>query len=89
MIKRLFWFALGVVAGIAGLRYVKDKARRTAEGFSLETLIDDVVDAGVAAAKQAVEIVQNLIARDDSRRDSHDADVFVSGAASDDGSTDL
>ena len=34
MFKRLFWFTMGVVAGIFGLRYAKDKAKNAADEFS-------------------------------------------------------
>lgn len=89
MIKRLFWFALGVVAGIAGVRYLKDKARRAADEFSIESVLEDLVDGATAAAKQVVDIARNLIAKDDTHRPSHDADVFVSGSAMNERSADL
>lgn len=89
MIKRLFWFAIGVVAGVAGVRYLKDKARRAADEFSVESVLEDLVEGATTAAKQVVEIVRNLVAKDDTRRPSHDADVFVSGSASNERSVDL
>lgn len=89
MIKRLFWFVLGVVAGVAGVRYLKDKARRAADEFSLESVIEDLVDGATAAARQVSEIARNLVVKDDSRRPSRDADVFVSGSTTNEGPTDL
>jgi hypothetical protein len=52
-------------------------------------VLEDLVDGATAAAKQVVEVARNLIAKDDTHRPSHDADVFVSGSATNERSVDL
>lgn len=89
MIKRMLWFVLGIVAGIAGWRYVKDKARDAKDGFSVEVLIEDLLAWARDGSKQVEEIVRNLLAKDDVHRSSRDADVFVSGSATNDRPQDL
>ena len=89
MIKRMLWFVLGIVAGIAGWRYVKSKARDAKDGFSVEELIEDLLTWARDGAKQIEDIVRNLLAKDDVQRSSRDADVFVSGTATNDRPQDL
>ena len=89
MIKRLFWFALGVVAGIVGLRYAKDKAREATSGLSVETVLSDLLAWSSNAVKQVEEIMRNVVARDGVQRSANEADVFVSGSATDDRPRDL
>lgn len=87
--KRLFWFALGVVAGIVGLRYVKDKAREATSGLSVETVLSDLASWSSNAVKQVEEILRNVVARDGVQRSANEADVFVSGSAANDRPGDL
>lgn len=89
MIKRLFWFALGVVAGIVGLRYAKEKAREATSGFRVETVLNDLATWSSNALKQVEEIVRNVVARDGAERSANEADVFVSGSATNDRPQDL
>lgn len=79
MIKRLFWFVLGVVAGVVGVRYVKGKTRDAIADLSIESVAADLVAWSSKALKQIEEIIGNLIRSESGQRSSQDADVFVSG----------
>lgn len=89
MIKRLFWFALGVVAGIVGLRYAKDKARAATSGITVETVLGDLATWSSKVVKQVEEIVRNMVSGDGAQRSASDADVFVSGSSVNDRPRDL
>jgi hypothetical protein len=89
MLKRLFWFTLGVIAGVAGIRYAKDKARGVADGLSIDSLAKDMMEWATKAVNQVEEIVRNLVTADDAKRSERDADVFVSGSSTNDRPGDL
>jgi hypothetical protein len=89
MMKRMFWFVLGMVAGVVGVRYAKDKARQAKDDFSIESVVSDLSEQLYAAVKQAVEILRNLLEKDDAHRSSRDADVFMSGSTPNDRPSDL
>jgi hypothetical protein len=59
MFKRLFWFALGAAAGVFGLRYVRDAARRTGERLSPEELFRDVKDGVSTLVGSATDYLRN------------------------------
>lgn len=59
MFRRLFWFALGVAAGVFGLRYVRDAARRTGERLSPEELLRDVKDGVSTLIGSASEFLRS------------------------------
>lgn len=59
MFKRLFWFALGVAAGVFGLRYVRDAARRTGERLSPEELFRDVKDGVTSLVGSATDYLRS------------------------------
>ena len=65
MFKRLFWFTLGVVAGIFGVRYAKDKARNAADEFSVGDLVTDVVGLVVKFVTYVVDVVREALAKND------------------------
>ena len=66
MMKRLFWFSMGVLAGVFGWRYVKVKARDAASQITPAQVASDLYDSAVKLATQGVEIVRNLRAKDSS-----------------------
>ncbi len=65
MFKRLFWFTLGVVAGIFGVRYAKDKARNAADEFSVGDLVTDVFGLVVKFVTYVVDVVREALAKND------------------------
>jgi hypothetical protein len=66
MMKRLFWFSMGVLAGVFGWRYVKEKARDAASQITPAQVASDLYDGAVKLATQGAEIVRNLRAKDSS-----------------------
>ena len=66
MMKRLFCFSMGVMAGVFGWRYVKDKARDAASQITPAQVASDLYDGAVKLASQGAEIVRNLRAKDSS-----------------------
>ena len=66
MMKRLFWFSMGVLAGIFGWRYTKEKARDAASRITLAQVASDLYDGAVKLANQGVGIVRNLRVKDSS-----------------------
>lgn len=59
MFKRLFWFALGVAAGVFGLRYARDAARRTGERLSPEELFRDVKEGVSSLVGSATDYLRS------------------------------
>ena len=66
MIKRLFWFTLGMFAGVFGWRYAKEKARDAASQITLAEVASDIYSGVAKLANQGYEIVRNLRAEDSS-----------------------
>ncbi|HAG66838.1 MAG: hypothetical protein ABR76_03995 [Acidimicrobiia bacterium BACL6 MAG-121220-bin61] len=66
MMKRLFWFSMGVLAGIFGWRYTKEKARDAASRITPAQVASDLYDGAVKLANQGVGIVRNLRVKDSS-----------------------
>jgi len=66
MFKRLFWFTLGMFAGVFGWRYAKEKAKDAASQITFAEVASDVVSGVVKLAIQGLEIVRNLRAEDSS-----------------------
>ena len=60
MTKRLFWFVMGALAGIFGLRYMKEKAKQATSQLTPAQLANDLYDGVVKVAKQGIEILRNL-----------------------------
>ena len=77
MTKRLFWFALGAVAGIFGLRYVKEKARDAADQLTPAQIATDIFDGAVKLVNQGIEIVRNLRS-DGAETSTSESDVLFS-----------
>ena len=75
MMKRLFWFALGAVVGIFGLRYVKEKARDAADQLTPAQIATDIFDGAVKLVNQGIEIVRNLRS-DDVETSTSESDVI-------------
>ena len=69
MMKRLFWFSMGVLAGIFGWRYTKEKARDAASRITPAQVASDLYDGAVKLANQGVGIVRNLRVKDSSFMD--------------------
>jgi hypothetical protein len=72
MIKRLFWFTLGMMAGVFGWRYAKEKARDAASQITFAEVASDVLSGIVKLANQGFEIVRNLRAEDSGFVHQHD-----------------
>jgi hypothetical protein len=66
MIKRLFWFTLGMFAGIFGWRYAKEKAKDAASQITFAEVASDVLSGVVKLVNQGFEIIRNLRAEDSS-----------------------
>ncbi len=66
MMKRLFWFTLGMFAGVIGWRYAKEKARDAASQITLADVASDVYSGVAKLANQGYEMVRNLRAEDSS-----------------------
>ena len=66
MMKRLFWFSMGVLAGIFSWRYTKEKARDAASRITPAQVASDLYDGAVKLANQGVGIVRNLRVKDSS-----------------------
>ena len=65
MFKRLFWFVLGVLAGIFGLRYAKNKAKDAADEFSATDLAADIFGLIVKLVNYVVDLVREVLAKGD------------------------
>lgn len=65
MIKRLFWFVMGVLAGIFGLRYAKNKAKSAADEFSVADLATDIFGLLVKFVNYVIDLVREVLARND------------------------
>jgi len=65
MFKRLFWFTLGVVAGIFGIRYVKEKAQNAADDFRVTDLAADVFGMIVKLVKYVIDLIGEVVAKND------------------------
>jgi hypothetical protein len=76
MMKRLFWFVLGAIAGIFGLRYAKNKARDAAEQMTPAQIASDIFDGAVKLVNQGIEIVRNLRSEGDFETSSSERDVL-------------
>jgi hypothetical protein len=66
MIRRLFWFTLGMFAGIFGWRYAKEKAKDAASQITFAEVASDVLSGVVKLVNQGFEIIRNLRAEDSS-----------------------
>ncbi len=65
MMKRLFWFVMGVLAGIFGLRYAKNKAKDAADEFNVVDLATDIFGLLVKLVNYVVDLVREVLAKDD------------------------
>ena len=65
MFKRLFWFTMGVVAGIFGLRYAKDKAKNAADEFRVTDLATDIFGLLVKLVNYVVDLVREVVTKSD------------------------
>ena len=65
MMKRLFWFVMGVLAGIFGLRYAKNKAKDAADEFNVADLATNIFGLLVKLVNYVVDLVREVLAKDD------------------------
>jgi hypothetical protein len=61
MFRRMFWFGLGVVAGIYGTAWVKKKATEMGERLTLATVIEAVTDV----SKFLIDKLLDLLKKDE------------------------
>ena len=65
MMKRLFWFVMGVLAGIFGLRYAKNKAKDATDEFSVADLATDIFGLLVKLVNYVVDLVREVLTKND------------------------
>lgn len=53
MIRRLFWFVSGAVAGVTGMAWVKRRATEMREAITFETVIRSLRDLAVYSFRRA------------------------------------
>ncbi len=56
MMKRLFWFCLGVVSGAAGLMWVRRKAIAAAEKITPSAILSVLVDSAKSLVTRLVAL---------------------------------
>jgi len=77
MMKRIFWFGVGVVAGVFGSRYVKSKAKSAVSQLSPSQVASDLYDGALWLVNQGVEFVNNLRSDDNEAEQSNEGQVYV------------
>lgn len=75
MMKRIFWFSVGVVAGVFGSRYVKNKAKSAASQLTPSQVASDLYDGALWLINQGVEFVNNL--RGDKPEQTNEGQVYI------------
>ena len=65
MFKRLFWFVMGVLARVFGLRYAKNKAKDAAADFSVADLATDLFGLLVKLVNYVVDLVREVMTKTD------------------------
>jgi hypothetical protein len=58
MVRRMFWFVLGVLAGIYGTAWLKRKATELGERLTLASVIQIVTDASKFLIDKLLELWQ-------------------------------
>lgn len=56
MMKRLFWFVLGVLAGVYAMSWGKKKATAVAESLTPEAIARSLFDAAKTAVRRAIAL---------------------------------
>lgn len=57
MMRRLFWFMLGVVAGITGMKWMRRKAGEIAEKLTPTAVFETLVDLVKLIVRKIFELV--------------------------------
>ena len=58
MMRRLFWFLLGVVAGITGMKWMRRKAGEIAEKLTPAAVFETLVDLVKLVVRKIFELVE-------------------------------
>lgn len=58
MMRRLFWFALGVVSGAYGVLWVRQKATAIGEKLTLSAILHAVLDAVKFLLDKLIELLK-------------------------------
>ena len=77
MMKRMFWFGVGFVAGVFGSRNVKSKATSAASQLSPAQVASDLYDGALWLVNQGVEFVNNLRSDDNKAEQSNEGQVYI------------
>lgn len=59
MMRRFFWFMLGVVAGITGMKWMRRKAGEIAEKLTPTAVFETLVDLVKLVVRKIFELVEN------------------------------
>ena len=57
--RRFFWFMLGVVAGITGMKWMRRKAGEIAEKLTPTAVFETLVDLVKLVVRKIFELVEN------------------------------
>lgn len=58
MMRRFFWFFLGVVAGITGMKWMRRKAGELAEKLTPQAVFETLVDLVKLVVRKLFEIIE-------------------------------
>lgn len=58
MMRRLFWFMLGVIAGITGMKWMRRKAGEIAEKLTPTAVFETLVDLVKLVVRKIFELVE-------------------------------
>ncbi len=58
MMRRFFWFTLGVVAGITGMKWMRRKAGEIAEKLTPTAVFETLVDLVKLVVRKIFELVE-------------------------------
>lgn len=58
MMRRLFWFMLGVIAGIIGMKWMRRKAGEIAEKLTPTAVFETLVDLVKLVVRKIFELVE-------------------------------
>ena len=58
MMRRLFWFVMGAIAGVTGVSYARRKAREIAEKLTPTAVFDALVEIVRVVVRKIFELVK-------------------------------